>query len=223
MKKIGLIVGLLICTMVICSCADKKPQIRMIPPCDRTTAPRDAGPVGNAFQPLAPDTCIVYLSPFDQAGWWESNLNSRRVRGQSNIRIGCTHCPAGNKDCKSPNNCGGCGTASLYFDFSRIKEDAEIVSARIALYALENTELLAKAIFEGRVNVGGDFAVVAQDPKVAGNWVLFDITPFACRSVVERRNSASFDVSLPCGVGRAGIATMALSGEYNPVLILEYR
>ena len=228
MKKIGLLILLiLVGAFLVCACFDVKAPYRPLARCDKFQAPRDKMDLQKAYAPLASNTCVAFLSPFDQAAWWESNLNSRQVRGEDHIRIGCTHCPFGNRDCKSSNNCGGCGRATLHFDFSRIQEDAEIVSAKIAIFALTNKELLAQAIVEGRLNIGGDFAVVADSAVMSGNWLLFDITPFACRAVVERRNSVSFDISLPCGTNdRARIAKMVMSGPtsgFEPALIVEFR
>ena len=224
MKKTGLLIGLLVCSLVMVSCFSITPQDRPLPVCAKAVALQGRSAAGAAYQPMAGDTCVAYLTPFDQAGWYESVLNSRRVRGESTVRLGCTHCPAGNRDCKSPNNCQGCGTASLYFDFTRVQEDAEIVAAYLAVYVVDNMDLMSKAIVEGRVNVGGDFQVIADRGLARGNWVLYDITPFVCRNVSERRNSASIDMSLPCGPeGRTGLATMALAEELQPAVIIELR
>jgi hypothetical protein len=228
MKKTGLLI-LLICVgaFLAGACFDVKTEHRPLPRCDKFDEASDQPALKKIYAPLASNTCVAILSPFDQAAWWESNFNSRQVRGEDHIRIGCTHCPFGNRDCKSFNNCGGCGRATLYFDLSRIQEDAEIVSAKIAVFALTGKEVMAEAIVEGRLNVGGDFAVVADSAVVSGNWLLFDITPFACRAVVERRNSVSFDISLPCGSEeRARIAKVLMSGPSSglePALIVEFR
>ena len=228
MKKTGLLILLIIIgAFLVSACFETIVEHRPLARCDKFQAQGEETALQKAYAPLAANTCVAYLAPYDQAAWWESNYNSRQVRGEDHIRIGCTHCPAGNRDCKSFNNCGGCGRATLYFDFSRIQEDAEIVSAKIAIYALTNKELLAEAIMEGRLNVGGDFAVIADSAVVSGNWLLFDITPFACRAVVERRNSVSIDISLPCGANeRARIAKMVMSGPSSglePALIVEFR
>ena len=145
--------------------------------------------------------CVSYILPFDHAGWYESKMHATRIRGRSVLKLGCTHCPEGGKDCFGANDCGGCNTMTFNFDFTPMQEDAEIVAAKLAVYVVDNQENLEQGILEGRLNVGGDYAVVAGPPEFLGRWALFDITQLACRAVSERRNSVGFELSLPCGAG----------------------
>ena len=81
----------------------------------------------------------------------------------------------------SPNNCGGCTTANFSFDFSTVQEDAEIVSAKLAVFVLDNQAAMSQTILKGRKNIGGDYAVVAGAPVMVGNWALYDITSLCLR------------------------------------------
>ncbi|MEW5723237.1 MAG: hypothetical protein AB1896_09035 [Thermodesulfobacteriota bacterium] len=230
MRKITLwlILALLGC-LLVAACSGRvimHGAVSKVPVCERAGSDwNQAGSnADDVYVKISPDTCLAYLAPTDQAAWWESRLDSRRLRGGETVLLGCTHCPAGIRDCKAPNNCGGCSYLTLYFDFSKFPEKAEITAAKLALFVPDRPDLAAQAILEGRVNVGGDFQVVAEKAQVVGNWVLFDLTPFACRAVVERRNSVSLDLSLPCGQDdQAKVATVKLSGGAEPTLIVEYR
>jgi hypothetical protein len=103
-------------------------------------------------------------------------------------------------------------------------EDAEIVVARLAIHAVENVDRLKYAHVVGRVNVGGDFAVISQQPEIQGNWAFFDITNFACRTVVERRNSANIEISLPCGPEkRSAVVSAVGKKDLGPQVVFEYR
>ncbi|MEW6262149.1 MAG: hypothetical protein AB1641_03640 [Thermodesulfobacteriota bacterium] len=226
MRKTGLLIGLIIFSLALAACIfEPKPApIREIPRCENRQVFAESGEITYKYQPLAQNTCVAFLTPFDQAGWFESRLNSRRLRGETSFKLGCTHCPGGNKDCNSPSNCGGCASLSLNFDLTRLPEDAEIVTAKLAVYALDNQDNLSQAVVQGRVNVGADYAVISQNPEKSGSWTLYDVTPFACRGVVERRNSVNIDLSLPCGSQpRTTLATLALNTGQGPTLILEYR
>lgn len=228
MKRTGLLIGLCICCLMLSSCSNwnlGKETVTRLPRCETVTPPNKGAPaVSQVYKGTLAGACVAYLSPFDQAGWWESRLNSHRLRAESVLRLGCTHCPVKERDCKSVNDCGGCNTAQLYFDFTQIQEDAEVSKAMLAVYVTDNLDNMYKAVLEGRVNVGGDFVIVAGKPEIKGNWVLFDITRFACRAIVERRNSVTLDLSLPCGTdNRTKLATVALSAQHEPTVIIEYR
>ena len=224
MKKVALLIGLLLCSLIAFSCTNYK---WAIPRCEWVDADAVQPLPASVYQPVQNDTCVAYLPPFDHGGWFESNLNSRRLRGQTTVRVGCSHCPAGNQDCDSTNNCGGCTTATFSFDFATVQEDAEIVSAKLAVFVLADQDSMAHTILKGRKNVGGDYAVVADAPVIVGNWALYDITAFACEAVVERRNAADLELSLPCQAGpRAWLATVALSGKKDtsePKIVFELR
>ena len=224
MKKVALPIVLLICGLLAFSCTN---YTWVIPRCEWVNADAVQPLPVSVYQPTQSDTCIAYLPPFDHAGWFESNLNSRRLRGQTNVRIGCSHCPAGNQDCDSNNNCGGCTTATFSFDFATVQEDAEIVSAKLAVYVLADQGSILQTILKARKNVGGDYAVVAGAPVIVDNWALYDITPFACEAVAERRNAADLELSLPCRAGaRPWLATVALSGKKDisePRIVFEFR
>lgn len=176
----------------------------------------------SAYQRVCRDTCIGVLPPFDHSGWWESNMNSHRLRGREVLRLGCIGCGK------------GCNTIMFNFDFTNVQEDAEIMSAKLAVLVTANPENMWNAILKGRVNVGGDYTVISEGPVFNGSWALFDITPFVCRTVLERRNSAGMELSLPCwatdsdccGDGaRPFVATVALSKDQmsEPRIIIEYR
>ena len=227
MKKMVLIIGLLLCCFIVSSCA-KPEHLPQVPICERTLAQVASPHVSQVYQRQVTDACLAFLHPYDQAGWFESEYNSRRLRGKV-INIGCTHCPAKDRDCTRKKNFGGCNTASFYYDLSTVQEDAEIIAAHFAVYVLASKENMAGTVLEARRNVGHEFAVVASQPEMAGNWALYDVTGFVCQSVVERRNSVTFDLSLPCGsLRRTGLATVALEPvdkklEAAPTIIIEYR
>ncbi|MFH1091904.1 MAG: hypothetical protein V1742_10095 [Pseudomonadota bacterium] len=225
MKKIGLLLGLsAVCLLISTGCGWFSEHYTQIPRCETITAPKGLAPLAQVYKGKSPGACVAFLAPFDQAGWYASRLNSHRLRGEDMLRLGCTHCPGDQRDCASPNDCGGCNTATLYFDFSLIQEDAEVAVAYLAVFVLENRDDTSKVLVEGRPNVAGDLVQVAGKPEILGNWVLFDITPFVCRGIVERRNSASLDLSLPCGTDqRTKLATLALADQNQPTIIIEYR
>lgn len=225
MKKSWVLMGLALSALLVCACFEPKPApYRKIPPCQADQSATASETLMAIYKSVDAKSCLAYLPPYDMAGWFESRMNSRRVRGEASIRVGCIHCPQGNRDCKSPNNCTGCTTASFYFDFTRIPENAEIIAAKLAVHVSNNQEILPQSILEGRLNVGEDFAVVAKAPTVNGNWALYDVTPFACRAAIERRTSVCLDLSMSCGSGpTASVATMALDPERGPRMILEYR
>jgi hypothetical protein len=223
-KTTILTVGVILCLIGLAACAGRQAPIELFPRCTSSGgAFGNTGSVTAVYQPTGGDNCVIYLPPFDQAGWWESRMNSRRLRGQEQVALGCSHCPGGNLDCESPNNCSGCSSVTLYFDMSRFPDDSRIAQAKLAIFA-DKPELAAQAIVEGRVNVGGDYQVISENPQILGNWVLFDVTPFACRGVYERRNSVSIDLSLPCGdAERAWVAMVGLGSGVQPTMIVEYK
>jgi hypothetical protein len=59
-------------------------------------------------------------------------------------------------------------------------------------------------------------------PNAIPGWVTFDITEFAARAINERRNSVSFELSLPCGRSESELVTVdVLDGQ--PKIIVEYK
>jgi hypothetical protein len=243
MKKSALLLGLAILSVAWCACSPPdQVGIRyswVVPRYDPVDQPREPLP-NAAYARTQPDTYVAYLPPFDQAGWFESKLTSRRIRGQNLLRIGCTNCPSSPEiDCGPVNNCLGCSYVTLNFDFTSIQEDAQIVSAKLAVMSTYNAEAMKRTVLKARLNIGGDWAVVSGEPEFMGNWVLYDITAFACRAVIEKRNSTSFEISLPCGAGgQTSVATVAMNWENStdenladvrnrkmtePRIIFEYR
>ena len=152
------------------------------------------------YTPSCLGNCIAILPAFDQAGWWESNLHSKRLSGRKILRLGCK--PDGS----------GCNTATFNFDFTNVQEDAEIVSAKLAVFIVADPGSMSQSVLKGRMNVGSDYTVVSGPPGFAGKWALYDISDFARQAVLEWRNSVSFELGIPCGVGctRAAMATLAM-------------
>lgn len=226
MKKLVMLIVLTLCAGLLVSCASEPGRYyeEGVGPCVKISKNWVEPSLTKIYQRMLPDACLAFIGPVDQAGWWESNLNSRRLRGQKFVRVGCTHCPDWDRDCNDMEDCGGCGTATFNFDFNYMPEDAEIVTAYLAVYALENKENLTKAILQGRLNVGGDYAVIGKPPIFVGDWALFEITRFACRAVVERRNSTGMELSLPCGPDRrSAVALVDFRDGAQPTLVIEYR
>ena len=224
MKKTGLLLCLLVVVALTFGCGLGERKIPQVPRCDDYGVKGDKLHISQVYQRTDPGACLVFWPPSDQSGWFESEYNSRRLRGEPVINLGCTHCPADNRDCGAADNCGGCITAHFSLDFSKFQEDAEIKVAYLAVYVLSNQENLKRSILEGRLNIGSDYAVVSGPPVFVGDWALYDITAFACRSVVERRNSANLELSLPCGPeARSKLATLKMAEATEPTLILEYR
>jgi len=223
MKKMGLLIGLIVCSISWFACGTNATYTQ-IPRCEKIPATKVTTLVRQVYQPIGAGTCVAYIQAFDQAGWYESRLNSRRLRGEAVLRLGCTHCPPGNIDCGSPGYTGGCHSASFNFDFALIQEDAEIVAAYLAVYVVENADSMMHTVLKARANIGGDFTVLAGQPKLSGQWVLYDLTAYACRMVAERRNAVNLNLSLPCGpYPMAKVATAVMSEGAQATLIVEYR
>ena len=220
MKKTAVFAILLLCLPLLISCAGREhqlPDYRCQSPLPSIVDPELEEVYGGRT-----DVCLAFLRPFDVAGWYESKMNSRRVRGQT-LKIGCTTCPAAGRDCTFTDNAGGCYNVSLFFDFAKIQEDAQIRSAKLALYVTSNPEALNRALLQARIIVGSDFQALPGAPERLGKWALYDITDFVCGCVNERRNSVMLDISLPCGAGRMELATLALDQRTEPAVIIEYR
>ena len=244
MNRTALILGLIITSLIIVSCApyDQRLPLRTkqtVIRCDKYPHTAATDVPAELYVAKESGTCLVDMGPFDQYGWWESNMNSRPLRGQTTAILGCTHCPEGTRDCDSFSNCGGCNTVMYQFDFTQIQHDAEVVDAKLAVQVVSKPELMGDSFLQGRVNVGGDYAVIADPPEMMGNWAVYDITSFVCRAVLERRNSTTLELSLPCGPdGRSRLATVAMtkgntfsqassginySSQAGPRIIIEYR
>ncbi|MFH1137485.1 MAG: hypothetical protein V1816_15560 [Pseudomonadota bacterium] len=224
MKKIGLCLGLLLVVTVGLSCADRGSRPDPMPRCTNMDIPSEDYEAVEIYQRTQPDSCVAVLFPFDAMGWFESKNMSRQLRDETFVRLGCVNCPAGVDNRGSAEFCGGCNTVSFNFDLARIPEDVELVSAQLAVFALENKDMLTFSVLEGRFGVGSDMTVIADHPLLVGAWALYDVTKFACRGVVEKRNSVSLHLGLPCGPEpRTKIALSTLNRNWAPALIVEYR
>lgn len=213
MKRIALVIGpLLILVLTGAACTPTE----RIGVQNEWRMPRHEG-VALTYRPIPKTayartesgTMLAHVPAFDEAGWLVSRMMAEPLRGQRAVRIGCTSCPEGRPDCDYVDSGGGCTKMSYSFDFSVIQPDAEIVSARLAVLILDNHDLVDQTVLTGRFNVGSEFQVVSPEPQLMGSWALYDITPFACQAVAQRRHSVGFQLSLPCGPEeRVAVATM---------------
>ena len=223
MKKIGLCLGLLFLISSGFSCADRgADRPAPTPRCINMDIPSENYEAVEIYQKTDPDSCLAVVFPFDAWGWFESANMSRQLRDQTIIQIGCV---------KSPSGAGassaafvGCNTAFFNFDLSLIPEDVEIVTAQLAIFALENKEALSSSVLQGRMNIGSDMTVISDSPLLVGSWALYDVVGFVSRGVTEKRNSVSLRLDLPLDYGsRTKIALSQLDRDWAPALLIEYR
>lgn len=185
------------------------------------------GPGGRLYTQVAAPSCVETLAPFDMGIWLESALTSHKLRGYQTMRLGCGAQTPSEASCDNQASTGHSQTLMLNFDFSRITEISSVQRAVLLLYVVENPELMSRAAVRARLNIGADLANTANGFQIAdqgrsgGAWVSYDITKLAGRAVLERRNSVSFEVSLPCNRPEMPGALISLSQE--PMVVVEYK
>jgi hypothetical protein len=113
----------------------------------------------------------------------------------------------------------------MVFDFTRYDERIRVRKAVLAVYAFSNASYLSStAALRGRLIVGDDYQSLAasrQPPVGQAGWILFDITDLAARAIIDRRDSVSFELSLPCTRDESSLSVVGVLRN-EPVILVEY-
>jgi hypothetical protein len=209
--------------LALAGCADvpNKYQSRQIDPCRK---PAFTSLKGVPYQRGSREACAVAVAPFDAGAWYEAPYNSRKIRDQKTVELGCL--PLTLEAGGSSGLPGHSQSLMLNFDSSVYPEKSVVRRAVLAVYAFENQRGLYEAELRGRLNVGGELQSLARHREAWGSqsdegWVLFDITSFAARAINERRNSVHFELSRPCRAADQPPVTVGLL-DREPRLLVEF-
>ena len=183
---------------------------------------------GVPYTRVSKDACAVAVIPFDVGIWHEAPFNSRKVRGEDTVKLGCRPLTPEADNCEYTGLPGHSRTLMMNFDPSVYPEGATVRRAVLAVYAFANPQGLSEAQLRGRLNVGGELQSLARRREVqtawtreGQGWVLFDVTAFAARAINERRNSVFFEISQPClTADKAPVTVGVLDNE--PRLVVEF-
>lgn len=171
--------------------------------------------------------CARAARPFDVAVWLEAPYNSHKVRGRGSIALGCKPISARADNCDACGLPGQSASAVLNFDPTVFPEDAMVRRVTLAVHSPESARKLAEAQLRGRLHIGdeqqslGEPREVVTEGRGEKGWVFFDVTLFGARAINERRNSISFELSLPCQRPADNVVTVSLLNE-EARLIVEY-
>jgi hypothetical protein len=182
--------------------------------------------VGGAYRPARADSCKQSLEPFDMGAWIEAPLNSHKTKGLRTIVMGCSNLTPSAEDCDYGGILGHSVTLTMNFDMAVYPENARVQKAVLAVRVRDNINFFAQtAQLRGRQLIGDTFQSLGGDvvqPATQPGWVQFDITSFAARAINERRNSVSFELSLPCGRSESELVTVSVM-ESQPVVVVEFK
>ncbi|MCL2029854.1 MAG: hypothetical protein FWG97_05520 [Deltaproteobacteria bacterium] len=183
---------------------------------------------GVPYTRVSRNNCAVALAPFDLGLWHEAPYNSRMIRGQETVKLGCQPLTPADSDSYYSGLPGSSRTVMMNFDPSVYPEGAKVHRAVLAVYAFANPLGLYEAQLRGRLNVGDQLQSLARQREIltgrtntSEGWVLFDVTAFAARAINERRNSVLFEVSQPCLKGDQYPVTAGLLKK-EPRLVVEF-
>ena len=184
---------------------------------------------GVPYTRISKSNCAAALAPFDLGLWHEAPYNSRMIRGQTTVKLGCQPLTpeAGNFEYSGPP--GSSRSLMMNFDPSVYPEGAMVRRAVLAVYAFANPQGLHEAQLRGRLNVGDELQSLARHREIwtgrtntNEGWVLFDVTAFAARAINERRTSIQFELSQPClNANQAPVTAGLLQKE--PHLVVEFQ
>jgi hypothetical protein len=181
--------------------------------------------LGVPYTPSAKNICTVAAAPFDLALWHEAPYNSRKIRSQNTVKLGCQPLTPDADNCEYSGLPGNSQTLMMNFDPSVYPDRAAVRRAVLAVYAYNNPIGLHEAQLRGRLSVGEELQSLARhreavttSGKADRGWVFFDVTAFAARAINERRNSIHFEISQPCQA--APVTAGMLKNE--PRLVVEF-
>jgi hypothetical protein len=169
----------------------------------------------------------VALAPFDIGLWHEAPYNSRLIRGQNKVKLGCQPLTPEADDGYYSGLPGSSRSAVMNFDPSVYPEGSRVQRAVLAVYAFSTPAGLQEAQLRGRLNVGGQLQSLARQRADLSKknrdqgWVLFDVTDFAARAINERRNSVQFEISQPCRPEDHHPVTVGLLSK-EPRMVVEF-
>jgi hypothetical protein len=172
------------------------------------------------------DSCKVALEPFDMGAWVEAPLNSHKAKGLNTVVLGCANLTPSAAGCEYGGLLGHSVTLTMNFDMAKYPDTAVVQKAVLAVRIRENASHFAEAVqLRGRQMISDTFQSLGANvtqPGTLPGWVTFDITEFAARAINERRNSVSFELSLPCGRSELELTTVSVL-ENQPKIIVEYK
>lgn len=224
MKK-TIFAGALVLGLLTLSACNLMAPIQTSEPCLGKNA-RNLGS-GRLYTQIAPPSCVETLPAFDMGIWLESALTSHKLRGYQTMRLGCGAQTPPEASCDNQASTGQAQTLMFNFDFSRITELSRVQRAVLLIYVEDNPGIMNQAAVRGRLNIGADLANVAnnfsivEQGKSGKAWISYDITRLAARAILERRNSVSFEISLPCNRPEMPGALISLTRE--PMVVVEYK
>ncbi|MDR0881805.1 MAG: hypothetical protein LBP55_04605 [Candidatus Adiutrix sp.] len=173
--------------------------------------------------------CAVAIAPFDVSVWNEAPLNSHKTRSVPTVDLGCLPLSPATDNCSTCGLPGHANTLMLNFDPSVYPEDMKFRRAVLAVYSPNNPQGLNGVVLRGRLNVGDELqslanyreTVVKTQTTATAGWVFFDVSKFVARAINERRNSISFELSVPCQTPATNLVTVGVS-KNEPNLVVEF-
>jgi hypothetical protein len=166
------------------------------------------------------------MEPFDMGAWLEAPLNSHKVKGLRNVILGCANLTPSAETCDYGGLLGHSVTLTMNFDMANYPELAMVQKAVLAVRVNNNINYFTQtAQLRGRQMISDSFQSLGAEvttPATQPGWVTFDVTAFAARAINERRNSVSFELSLPCGRSESELASVSIL-EAQPIIIVEYK
>jgi hypothetical protein len=182
--------------------------------------------LNSVYQAAATDSCKVAVLPFDLLAWIEAPLNSHSQRGLRSVMLGCANLTPSAADCQYQGVLGNSAAVQMNFDLARYSDRSIVQRAALAVHVENNASFFTKySQLRGRLLVGDQYQSLGGNvlpPPGESGWVLFDVTAFAARAINERRSSATFEISLPCGRSEAELTSFSLLNN-EPKLIVEFR
>jgi hypothetical protein len=142
------------------------------------------------------------------------------------VLLGCANLTPDAANCEYSGVPGHSTTVQMNFDLSRYPDVAIVQKAVLAVHVRNNIPfLIDNAQLRGRLSIGDQLQSVGANrttPATQPGWVTFDVTAIAARAVIERRNSVSFELSLPCGRSESELTSVSVLAA-EPRLIVEFR
>jgi hypothetical protein len=186
----------------------------------------DVKGLGSVYHAARADSCKVALEPFDMGAWIEAPLNSHKTKGLRSVVLGCANLTPSAESCDYSGLPGHSVTLTMNFDMATYPDLAVVQRAVLAVRVNDNVNYFTQAAqLRGRQMISDAFQSLGASvttPATQPGWVTFDITAFAARAINERRNSVSFELSLPCGRSESEVASVAIL-QAQPKVIVEYK
>lgn len=216
--------------LIVAGCAGSaKHSNRMMPMC---SAPSDTGVVrlGDVdYNKIDPMACAVALPATDVAVWNESARNSRKIRGLQTAELGCKPLLEATDNCSYYGPNGRSNTLMINFNPTVMPENITVRKVYLAVHTPDNTTGLTGVTLRGRLGIGDELQSLARDRfsmvSLRGDnsgWVFYDVTFFAARAINDRRDSISFELSLPCETPTTNLVRVGVTSN-EPHLVVEYK